>query len=124
MLNKNGQTLILFVILIPIILGIFALVVDVGVVVSSKSHLKEVTKTVIRENVQNIDSDTEEKIKKLLIKNEINVDNLETEIIDNKIRIKNEIEVQSVFGSIVGIKNYKIKIDILGYMENDKFIIE
>lgn len=124
MLNKKGQTLILFVIMIPIILGIAALVVDVGVIFANKSHLKEVTKTAIRESISNIDNDTDTKIKNILIKNEVNVDNLEIKISDNKINVKNEISIDSIFGSIIGIKNYKIIEDITGYKENEKIIIE
>lgn len=124
MLNKKGQTLILFVIMIPIILGIAALVIDVGVIFANKSHLKEVTKTAIRENISNIDNDTDTKIKNILIKNEVNVDNLEIKISDNKINVKNEISIDSIFGSIIGIKNYKIIEDITGYKENEKIIIE
>lgn len=124
MLNKKGQTLILFVIMIPIILGIAALVVDVGVIFANKSHLKEVTKTAIRENISNIDNETDTKIKNILIKNEVNVDNLEIKISDNKINVKNEISIDSIFGSIIGIKNYKIIEDITGYKENEKIIIE
>lgn len=124
MLNKKGQTLILFVIMIPIILGIAALVIDVGVIFANKSHLKEVTKTAIRENISNIDNNTDTKIKNILIKNEVNVDNLEIKISDNKINVKNEISIDSIFGSIIGIKNYKIIEDITGYKENEKIVIE
>ncbi len=121
-LNKRGQTLVLFIILIPILLGLGALVVDMGVIMASKAHLREVTIMVIKENLDC--SDTENKIKKLLVKNDISVDNLEIEFIDDKLNIKNEIEINSVFGSIVGIKNYQIKVDITGYKENEKVIIE
>ena len=124
MLNKKGQTSILFVIMIPLILGLAALVIDIGVIFANKSHLKEVTKTAIRENISNIDSDTDKKIKQILIKNEVNVDNLEIAINDNRINVKNEISIDSIFGSIIGIKNYKIVEDITGYKENEKIIIE
>ena len=46
-MNKHGQTLILFVILIPILLGLAAFVIDVGFMVSKRVELKEVSKTII-----------------------------------------------------------------------------
>jgi len=74
------------------------------------------------ENVDNLE-DTN-KIKKILEINKVDVNNLEINIIDNKINIKNEISVKSIFGSVVGILDYKIKINITGYKSNDKIIIE
>ncbi len=120
--NKHGQTLVLFVILIPILLLLAAFVIDMGVIISNKAHLKEVTKLAIKENVDNLE-DTN-KIKKILEINKVDVNNLEINIIDNKINIKNEISVKSIFGSVVGILDYKIKINITGYKSNDKIIIE
>lgn len=122
MLNKHGQTLVLFIILIPILLLLAAFVIDMGVVLANKMQLKEVTKLAIKENVDNLDDIN--KIKKIFEINEIDISNLEINVIDNKINIKNKIEVKSIFGSVIGILNYKIKIDITGYKSNDKIIIE
>lgn len=122
MLNKQGQTLVLFIILIPILLLLAAFVIDMGVILTNKMQLKEVTKLAIKENVDNPDDIN--KIKKIFEINEIDISNLEINVIDNKINIKNEIEVKSIFGSVIGILNYKVKIDITGYKSNDKIIIE
>lgn len=122
MLNKHGQTLVLFIILIPILLLLAAFVIDMGVILTNKMQLKEVTKLAIKENVDNPDDIN--KIKKIFEINEIDISNLKINVIDNKINIKNEIEVKSIFGSVIGILNYKIKIDITGYKSNDKIIIE
>lgn len=123
--NKRGQTLILFVILIPIMLLLCALVIDTGLVVVENHHLKEVTKTIIKEEIDNINNNNiEEEIKKSFKMNEIDINKLNIAILDNKLKISNEIEVASIFGNIIGIKNYKIKIDLVGYKLNDKLILE
>lgn len=121
-MNKRGQTLALFIIFIPIFIGLAALVMDTGLVISKKAHLKEVTKTAI--NAYFNKKMDEEKIKDLLIKNEISVDNLVLEIENNKIMINNEIDVDSIFGGLIGIKEYKIKLKLTGYQDNGKIIIE
>lgn len=120
-MNKHGQTLVLFVILLPIILLLAALVVDMGVILNSKTKSKEVTKTIIRENFNDLD---EEKVKDILTANNIATENLEITNSDNEINIKNTYEVESIFGSIIGIKSYTIKIDITGYKKNEKIIFE
>ena len=120
-MNKRGQTLILFVILIPILLGMAALVVDVGLIVSKNAGLREVSKTII-ESVY--DDAREEEIKDLFIENDLPVESLEVTITSGGIRIQNEYEVDSIFGSIIGIKSYDIKVDITGKMIDDKIVFE
>ena len=90
MVKKKGQTLILMVILIPIMIGVLALVVDVGYMSLEKIHLKEVTKTVIKDNIESLE---EEKIKEEFRKNKVNIDNLEIDIDRdiNEINIKNKM---------------------------------
>ena len=123
--NKHGQTLILFVILIPIMVLLCAFVIDTGLVIAEKHHLKEVTKTIIKEEFLNISDDNiNNKINELFLKNEIDVSKLKINIAENKLEIKNEIAVASIFGNIIGIKSYKIKFDLMGYMNNDKLILE
>lgn len=117
--NRQGQTLIVFVILIPILIGFAALVIDTGLVIYSKVHLREVTKTVIKDTIH---EPNEEHIKKLLKDNNVDIDNLKIEIDSNKIVINNEFRVDSIFGAIIGFKEYKIKVAIEGRIENSKVI--
>lgn len=119
-MNKKGQTLIIFVILIPIFLGLIALVVDIGTIYYEKTRSLEVTKTIIQESM----GSTEEFIFELCRKNKIPLDNLEVELLENKITIKNSYEIDSIFGSIIGFKKYKIKINITGIKKNEKIIFE
>lgn len=124
-MNKHGQTLIVFVILIPLMLAIAAFVVDIGIVVSNKSHLKEVTEMVIRDNINNLSNENlDNNIKKVFEKNDIEIDNLVINSSNNSLRINNLTKVESIFGSIIGIKEYEIKVDIEGYLENNKVIIK
>lgn len=120
-MNKKGQTLGLFVILIPILLILGALVIDVGVVINSKVKAKEVAKTIIRENFNNLD---EEKVKMIFSNNKISIKNLEISKSNDRINIKNKYEVDSILGSIIGIKSYKVKIDLTGIKKNEKIIFE
>ena len=115
-LNKHGQSLVLFVVIIPFVILLLALVCDIGLITSKKVKLNAVTKDILKE-VMNKDN-YEELIIKLYEENDIDVDNLE--ITNNGKRIKNEIEVSSIFGQIIGLKKYQIKVDIEIYQENNK----
>jgi len=119
-MNKHGQTLILFVILIPIIILLMATLVDVGLIVGKKVQLKEVTKSIIKETYY-LDDD---KIKDLYKKNNIDISNLKILRESDKLEIEIRIEVKSIFGGIVGIKKYDVKVNMIGYLKNNKIIIE
>lgn len=121
-MNKHGQTLILFVILIPILLLFAALIIDTGIVISKKVHMLEITKEGIKEVLNNnLDILS---IKELLIENKIDTTKLEINTYDKRIEVKNEIEADSFFASMIGIKTYQIKIDVIGYRDNNKIIFE
>ncbi len=115
-MNKHGQTLILFVILIPIILLLLAFVVDIGLVITNKIKTEEVTKQVIKDAYLLDDN----KIIELLQKNKINTSNINIYHEDNKLKIVVKQEIKSIFGGIVGIKKYKINVSVTGIIENDK----
>ncbi len=120
-MNKHGQTLVLFVVLIPILLGFTAFIIDMGLIISKTVELKEVSKTIL-ENVKNNASD--EKIRELFLKNDIPVEQLDVVIEKNQIHIFNEYEVDSIFGAVIGIKDYDIRVDITGIYNGDKVTFE
>ena len=111
-MNKKGQTLILFVILIPILLGVAAFVIDTGYIVCKSTKLKEVTKNILDMNISTIDD-----IKKNYEENGIPVDNLDVLVSDNEVHIENEYFIDSIFGAVIGIDEYKIKVDMTGILE-------
>jgi len=121
-MNKHGQTLVLFVLLIPLIIILMAVIVDVGVVTNKKNHIKEVTKMVIKDLLK--EKINESEAKELFLGNDILVDNLEIIKINKKIEIKNKASVKSIFGSIIGIEDYDIRISITGEYQNEKIIYE
>lgn len=119
-MNKRGQTLIIFVVLIPLFLGVVALVVDTGVIMSEKTKEIELAKTIIRDSMNK----SEEDILDLCRENKVNEKNLNIISKNDQITIKNEYEIDSIFGSVIGIKKYKIKIDVTGINKDNKIIFE
>lgn len=118
-MNKHGQTLILFVILIPIIIMLLALIVDLGLVMGNKIKLEEVAKNAIQDAFNDDD-----KILEILDKNKVNTSNIKITRVNDKLKIEIKQEVKSIFGGIVGIKKYDIKVNIVSFKENDKVIFE
>lgn len=124
-MNNRGQTLALFIILIPVLLLFAAFVIDSGVMVRENTKLNSVTKLIINETIDEInDPKINDKIKNLYIRNGIPTDKVIIKIKDNKLTISNEYVKTSMFGYIIDNYEYKVKIKLTGYKENDKIIIE
>lgn len=94
--NKKGQTLIMFIILLPIFIGIIAFVVDYGIIVYEKNKLN---------NLILLSKSRDKKIEILL--NDNNIKNFKIKKYDNCYDVT--YHKDSLFGSILGIKEYIIK---------------
>jgi len=102
-MNNKGQTLVLFVVLLPIILLGFCFFVDTGFILYEKNHLEKLSRDVsyyLDKNYSN------EVISDLILENDKLI----------KINITNEKlilekEINSIFGQIIGIKKYPLKIE-------------
>lgn len=125
MMNKKGQTLILFVILLPILLLLFAVVVDTGLVLKEHTKLNSTLRTILKTTIEKKEEDNyEEMVKELCNKNNIPTSNIQIKIEDTRVAISNTYEKESIFGSVVGIKSYKIKSSLKGIETTEGLHIE
>ncbi len=123
-MNKKGQTLILFVVLLPIFLLLMAFVVDTGLILQENTKCKSTLKTIIKTTYNNrYEENYQEQIKELVEKNVLPTDNLIIEVQDDVVGLQNTYEKESIFGAIIGIKEYKIKVSVKGKVENGTFKI-
>ena len=107
-MNNRGQTLIFFVLVIPLLLTILAFVVDTGLILKEYTRFTSTTRTILKTITYETEN-YQEKVKQLYEKNKIPTKNLKIEIKAKEIQISNEFEIKSIFGNIIGIKSYKIK---------------
>lgn len=119
-MNNKGQTLVLFVLILPIIIFIMLLVIDVSNMFITKQELNNINKIVLNYGLdiieeENIDSKLEELINKNISVNE------HTIRIDNGII---EVEIKkNIQGIVTKKKIYEVKSTYKGYIEEDKKII-
>lgn len=125
-MNEKGQTLIIFVILIPIFLMILTFVVDLGLIQKERTKLLSATRIIIAEVYNKITNETDAltKVKELYTKNEIKIDSLFVTYNNQKLKIIIKKKVSGIFGKITDINLYNLEINLTGYKENDKLIIE
>lgn len=119
MLNRRGQTLVIFILLFPIIIAILAFLIDVGVMIYEDKRVDNITFSILE--IDNID---EAKIVDIYKKNKVDISKLQILIDDEKIVIDNHYNVKSIFGNILNIKNYKIGVKAIKYFDDNRIILE
>ena len=125
MMNNKGQTLIAFVIILPIFILFLAFIVDTGLILKEKSKLNWSTKSIIQSLYQKrFESHFQEQTIDLFKKNEIPTENLNLEVKNDTITVTNDYEIESIFGKIIGIKQYKVHLNITFQIEKDKLTIK
>ena len=125
MLNNKGQSLVLFVIILPILVFILIFVIDIGKIILLKQELSNISEIVLDYGLDKIDDekiDTELNDLIKLNKNDIDKTNLYIE--DNKIYIKLEDKCEGMFSGFIDISIFNIKTSYVGYIENEKKRIE
>lgn len=124
-MNRKGQVLIFFVILIPLLLAIVAFAVDIGHSYYQSNKLHSINRMVLKYGLDHIeDSDVRAKMIDLLYKNDRKIDSYELTIDGNKITLETKKTVESVFGKAINIDFYYISSKYVGYINNNKIIIE
>lgn len=125
-LNSKGQSLAIFVIFVPVFIMIGTLVVEVSFARYNARRLDNINKLVINYGLDHIESDPYDTMVDLIYKNDSEVDDYEIKINleEKKINVNISKSTKGFFGSIVGKEIYKEKSSFIGYIKDDKKIIE
>ena len=110
-MNNKGQSLIIFVLILPVLVLFAAFLIDSSLSIMEKSKIDGI----ISSNMQNaLDKDIRdvEKIKKVLVKNE-NMD-VNVKIINDKLVIEAKSTKKSVFGKILNFSWYQLDFNYCG----------
>lgn len=119
-MNKKGQSLVLFVILLPIMLIILSGIIELSIVGYEKISLESVTKTILKNS---IDSNSKDDIIELYRINGVEYDDLIINY-DNGLTIEINKTVDSFMGKIINKSNYKISVKLSALKENDEIVVK
>lgn len=124
--KECGQTLSLFVIFLPFMLVIAAFLIDISYAKYNKIKLDSINKIAITYGLSNIDSNPRDDIINLIKKNDKDISEFKIDINSEEKLIKISIgkESNSFFGKILKKNFFKEESKYLGYIKDDKFIIE
>ena len=123
-LNNKGQSLVMFIILLPILLLILTLVYDVGNAIYEKDRLSNTNYLTIEYGLNNIDTVTENDLKNLIEQNTSNLKYIYVTIEENQIEIKMEKDAKSIIGKMFNFNLVKIISHYKGKIINNQKEIE
>lgn len=123
-INNKGQSLVMFVLIIPIFLLILTLVYDVGNVIYEKDRLSNTNYLTIEYGLNNIDTVTENDLKNLIEQNTSNLKYIYVTIEENQIEIKMEKDAKSIIGKMFNFNLVKIISHYKGKIINNQKEIE
>ncbi len=125
-IGNRGQSLAIFVIFIPVFIMIGTLVVDVAFAKYNARKLDNITMEVIRYGLKHFDEEPYNNMVDLIYQNDSDIDSYKIDFNEEKNTINVNISkaTKGFFGSIVGKDIYSLKSSYMGYLEDDKIIIE
>ena len=123
-INNKGQSLVMFVLIIPIFLLILTLVYDVGNAIYEKDRLSNTNYLTIEYGLNNIDTVTENDLKNLIEQNTSNLKYIYITIEENQIEIKIEKDAKSIIGKMFNFNLVKIISHYKGKIINNQKEIE
>lgn len=125
MLNNKGQSLVLFVVIIPILLFILILVIDIGKAINLKQELNNINKIVLDYGLDNLEQDElEEELTELVKLNNNEIDKIDIRFDDDKIYLNIVCDMDLMFTSIADVSLLEVTSSYVGYIQDGNKRIE
>lgn len=119
-MNNKGQSLVLFICLIPILVVLFAYIFDSALIVSENIKLEDIAHTSLE---YLFDGKSEDTVREYILKNDASIKIIELNVNDDNVSIHLQKIIDSYFGKTVGFDTYEINGKFNGYKKNNKVII-
>ena len=124
-MNRKGQVLVMFIILLPIFFIIMTLLIDIGNLILTNNEINDVSYMVLEHCLDHLDEediiDTSKELLKLNNK-ELNIESFKIE--NNKVYLNVSYQVKGIISNIDNIKLFDINNKYEAYIKDDKKIIE
>lgn len=124
-MNRKGQVLVMFIILLPIFFIVMTLLVDIGNLILTNNEINDVSYMVLEHCLDNIDEediiDTSKELLKLNNK-ELNIESFKIE--NNRVYLNIDYQVKGIISNIINIKLFDINNKYEAYIKDGKKIIE
>lgn len=125
MLNNKGQSLVMFVLVIPVILIILILVLDIGRMYLERRELDNINYIALNYGIDNYEMENvNEKLSEIIKKNDEDIIIIKNEINDDKLYLATEKKYDGYFLGFISDDFVIVKSTYVGYQNNGKKYIE
>ena len=121
-MDSKGQTLVIFVLILPILLLLFALIWEVGNLGITINKYETEIKDTIEYGLNHLDDENLEDILTNLLKANLEGD-INVEINNQVIKVNVKQKYDALFNNLLN-NRFDIDLTYNGYIENNKFIIQ
>ena len=120
-MNNKGQTLVIFVIVLPILLIMFTLIIDLGFLYIEKRNISNNVYDSVEYYLENIEAEeVKNDVEKLLNKNVKNIEDIKIKENEEYVEIYLTKTRKSLYSIIT--HDTKISVNYIGYKENKEII--
>ena len=120
-LNNKGQTLVLFVLMLPIMLCLMVLVFDIGKFFCEKQELNHINQMVVSYGIDHYeDEDLENELMELVLLNRDDLSNIFVEVSDDKVCVELFYKDSSILGNIFDISIFEVYSSYVGNVIDKK----
>ena len=121
-MDSKGQTLVIFVLILPILLLLFALIWEVGNLGLTINKYETEIKDTIEYGLNHLDDENLEEVLTNLLKANLDGD-ISVEINNQVIKVNVKQKYDALFNNLLN-NRFDIDLTYNGYIENNKFIIQ
>lgn len=124
-MNNKGQTLVLFVLLLPILIIIISMVINYGIISLEKKKIDDRLNDIVLYGIKNKDKEElETDLNRLMVLNIENIYSKEIKITENEIEISLEKELNGLFNVGNRKQRYIYKVKCIGNISNKNIRME
>lgn len=121
-MDSKGQTLVIFVLILPILLLLFALILEVGNLGLTTNKYETEIKDTIEYGLNHLDNENLEEVLTNLLKANLDGD-ISVEINNQVIKVNVKQKYDALFNNLLN-NRFDIDLTYNGYIENEKLIIQ
>ena len=124
-LNNKGQTLVMFIVIIPILISIMVLVIDLGSAFTKKQELNNVNKLVIEYGLDNLDQENlESDLTSYITMNAKDLSNVKVTVESNTINVTTKAYIDGIISKALNFDGFEIVSTYQGYLSGEEKRIE
>ena len=121
--NDKGQTLVSFALILPILVMLFALVIDTGYTYLEEKQLKDGVLIGLKYGMKHHEEDVKDQVRELIVENVDDISILNIYMEENQIKIQAKKPKKNIFTSMFLNDSSELEVIYTAYLNEDEWKI-